>query len=117
MPRSQTIPHEFPDSCFDQVGRPSPSETALNLFHAGNFSSGPDFPQSGGNVGKGGKVLSASMHVDQIVVPLDGECLLSANPENALLDVCEPSCSFRFGEVTITAFVIFHACLSDERLS
>src|SRR5579859_6552769 len=117
MPRCRAISHEFPDRRFYQIGRPPPGETVLDLFDAGNFSPGPDFLQSGGNVGKGGKALSPGMQVDQIVVPLDRECLLYSNPENALLDVCEPSCGLRFGEVAITALVIFHARLGDERLS
>jgi len=41
----------------------------------------------------------------------------SSNPEGALLEECEPSCGFRFGEVTIPSFVILHACLGDERFS
>ena len=40
----------------------------------------------------------------------------SANPENASLQACESSCSFRFGEVTIPSFVILHARLGDEWL-
>ncbi len=40
-----------------------------------------------------------------------------SQPEHALLDVCEPACRLRFGKVAITALVIFHARLSDERLS
>jgi hypothetical protein len=116
MPRGQAISDEFPDRCLDQMGRQLSNKTALNLFNTGNFSGGPDFLQSHDNVGICGKVLSASMQVGQIVVSLDRERLLSANPENALLNVCEPSCSLCFGKVTITAFVIFHPRLSDEWL-
>ena len=38
-----------------------------------------------------------------------------AHPENAPLQACEPSCGFRFGEVTILSFVILHARLGNER--
>jgi hypothetical protein len=56
------------------------------------------------------------MQVDQIVVATFGKSALSPNPENASLQACKPSCGFRFGEITITSFVILHACLGDERL-
>src|SRR5258708_22549082 len=45
-----------------------------------------------------------------------GERGLSANPENAPLQACESSCSFRTGLVTIPSFVILHARLGDEWL-
>jgi hypothetical protein len=117
MPRCRCVSHHFPDRSLYQIGRPPPSETALDLFDAGDFSPRPGFLQSGGNVGKGGKALSSGMQVDQIVVPLDRECLLCSNPEDASLDVCEPSCGLRFGKVAITSFIIFHASLGDEELS
>src|SRR6266581_3408336 len=40
-----------------------------------------------------------------------------ANPEDASLEACEPSCGLRFGEVAITPFVILHARLGNEQLS
>jgi hypothetical protein len=46
-----------------------------------------------------------------------GKSALGANPEGALLEACEPSCRFRFGEVAISPFVILHARLGDERFS
>jgi hypothetical protein len=45
-----------------------------------------------------------------------GKSALSPNPENASLQTGKPSCGFRFGEVTISSFVILHACLGDEGL-
>lgn len=47
---------------------------------------------------------------------LAGKCSLRPNPEDALLDACEPSCGFRFGEVAIPPFVILHTRLSNEQL-
>src|SRR5260370_36059690 len=108
--------HHLPDRRFDEIGRPLPSETAFDLFDAGDFSPGPDFLQCGGNFAKGGKYLAPSMQENQVVGSTFGKCVLSANPENAPLQACEPSCSFRFGEVTIPSFVILHARLGDERL-
>ena len=70
----------------------------------------------GSNVGKGRKRLAPGMQEDQIVVVRSGECPLGANPEDASLDACEPSCGLRFGEVAITPFVILHARLGDEQL-
>jgi hypothetical protein len=57
------------------------------------------------------------MQENQIVVALPGEGLFGANPEDALLEACEPSCGLCFGEVAITPFVILHACLGDEHLA
>src|SRR5258708_4419270 len=106
--------HHLPDRRFDEIGRPLPSETAFDLFDAGDFSPGPDFLQCGGNFAKGGKYLAPSMQENQVVGSTFGKCVLSANPENAPLQACEPSCSFRFGEVTIPSFVILHARLGDD---
>ncbi len=64
----------------------------------------------------GGKRLAPVMQVDQIVVATFGKSALSPNPENASLQACKPSCGFRTGSITITSFVILHACLSNERL-
>ena len=57
------------------------------------------------------------MQEDQIVVALFGRAALRPNPEDALLEACEPTCGLRFGEVAITAFVILHARLGDEQRS
>jgi len=78
MPCCRAISHDFPDCRFDQLGRPLPGETALDLFDAGDISPGPDFLQSGGNVVKSGKTLSPGMQVDQLVVPRSRERLLLA---------------------------------------
>jgi hypothetical protein len=56
------------------------------------------------------------MQVDQVVVATFGKSALSPNPENASLQAGKPSCGFRFGEVTISSFVILHARFGDERL-
>src|SRR5258706_8814234 len=87
------------------------------LCDLGHFSPRPDLRQNGGNVGKCGKRLAPGMQKDQVVVETFGQGALSANPEGALLQACEPSCGLRFGEVTIPPFVILHARLGDERFS
>lgn len=111
------IPHEFPDRRFDQLGGPLSGKTALDLFAAGDISGRPDFPHGGGNVVKGGEALSSGMQVDEVVVLRLREGRFGSQPEHAALDVCEPACRLRFGKVAITALIIFHARLSDERLS
>jgi hypothetical protein len=117
MPRCRAVSHHFPDRRFDQIGRPLPGETALDLFDAGNFSSGPDLLQSGSNVGKGRKALSSGMQVDQIVMALFCQCALSPNPEGIPLNACEPAGCFCFGKVAITALVVLHSRLGNERRS
>src|SRR5258708_13117595 len=57
------------------------------------------------------------MREDQVVVATFGKGALGANPEGALLEACEPSCRFRFGEVAISPFVILHARFGNERFS
>src|SRR5713101_9660623 len=109
--------HHPPDRRFDEIGTPLPGETAFDLFDAGDFSPGPDFLQSGGNVAKGGKRFAPGMQKNQIVGAAFGKGALGANPENALLKASESSCGLRFGEVTIPSFVILHTRLGDEWLS
>src|SRR6266568_3149497 len=116
MSLRRALSHHLPDRGFDQIGRPLPGKTAFDLFDAGDFSPGPDFLQGGGNFAKGGKRFASGMQEDQVVVATFGKCALSPNPENASLQACKPSCGFRFGEITITSFVILHARLGDERL-
>src|SRR6266480_1724940 len=114
MPRCCTISHEFPNCCFYQLGRPPPSKTAFDLSNLSNFSPRPDFLHSQHDLSKGRKRLAPSMQENEIVVTKSCERALRSNPEDALLEVYEPSCGLCFGEVTITPFVILHARLSDE---
>src|SRR5712692_8285168 len=115
MPCRRAVSYHFPDRRFDQIGRKFPGETALDLFDAGNVPDGPDLLQSAGNVGKGRKALASGMQVDQIVVALFGQGTLSPNPEGTSLNACEPTGRLCFGKVAITAVVVFHACLGNER--
>ena len=57
------------------------------------------------------------MQEDKIVVATFGKLALGANPEGPLLQADKPSCGLGFDQVTISPFVILHACLSDERCS
>src|SRR6266700_7540561 len=116
MSLRRAVCHHLPDRCFDQMSRPLPSETAFDLFDAGDFSPGPDFLQGGGNFAKGRKRLAPGMPKNQVVVTTFGKSALRPNPEDTSLQVCKPSCRLRFGKVTIPPFVILHACLSNEWL-
>src|SRR5437588_3604555 len=116
MSLRRALSHHLPDRGFDQTSRPLPSETAFYFFNAGNLSPEPDLLQSGGNISKGRKHLAPGMQKDQVVVATFGQSALSANPEDASLQTCEPSCSLRFGKVAIPPFVILHTRLSNERL-
>src|SRR5438876_10264451 len=89
-------------------------QSACHLFDAGDFSPRPDRGEAGGNISEGGKRLAPGMQKDQVEGATFGECAHGADPENTLLQACESSCSFRFGEVPIPSFVILHACLSNE---
>src|SRR5271157_4692679 len=117
MPCRRAVSYHFPDRRFDQIGRKFPGETAFDLFDASNVSNGPDLLQSAGNVGKGRKALAPGMQVDQIVVALFGQGTLRPNPEGASLNACEPAGRLCFGKVAITALVVLHACLGNERRS
>src|SRR5215468_2729318 len=116
MPRCRRVGHHFPESRFDQIGRPPVRETARDLCDAGDFSPGPDLLQGPGHVGKGRKVLTPGMQEHQIVVALADERVLRPQPEDASLEACQPPCGLGFGEVTIPPFVILHARLGDEQL-
>lgn len=61
MPCCQAISHEFPDRCFDQIGRPPSGETAFDLFDAGDFSGGPDLLHCQHNLSIGRKGLAPGM--------------------------------------------------------
>jgi hypothetical protein len=56
----------------------------------------PDLTLSNGNFGKDWKRLASGMQEDQIVVPLEEERLLDANPVDASLYVCQETCCLRF---------------------
>ncbi|WP_157506796.1 hypothetical protein [Ktedonobacter racemifer] len=75
----QAIFHEFPDRCFDQVGRPPPGETAFDLFDAGSISPGPDLLRSQYNLSIGRKRLAPGMQEHQIVVALPVSVRSGAN--------------------------------------
>src|SRR5579872_5774973 len=115
MPRCGCVSDELPDRHFDEILWPPPNETALDLFDCSNFSPWPDLLYDFCNVSEGRKHLSPGMQEDEVVVARSCQRSLSPNPEYALLEACEPSCGFRFGKVAISPFVIFHACLGNER--
>jgi hypothetical protein len=92
-------------------------KAAFHFFDAGDLSPGPDLLHGQGNVSKGGKTLTPGMQEDEIVVARPGERLFCADPEDASLEACKPTCGHRFGEIAITPFVILHARLGDEQLS
>src|SRR5579884_2432130 len=55
------------------------------------------------------------MQKDEVVVARSCQRSLRSNPEYPSLKACELSCGLRFSKVAISPFVIFHACLGDER--
>src|SRR5436309_2022329 len=115
MPCCRAISDEFPDRCFDQIGRPSPSETAFDLLDAGDFSPGPDLLHRQHGLRKGRKRLPPGMQEHQIVVALLGKRPFRANPEDPSSDTRQASCSLCFCKIAILPFVVLHACLSDEK--
>jgi hypothetical protein len=46
MPCGQAVSYDLPDGCFYQMGGPPRSKTALDLFDAGDLSSGPNLEAS-----------------------------------------------------------------------
>src|SRR5438067_1774249 len=115
MPCCRAISDEFPDRCFDQIGRPSPGETAFDLLDAGDFSPGPDLLHSQHDLRKGRKRLPPGMQEYQIVVAKFRKRPFRANPENTSSDTRQASCSLCFCKIAILPLVVLHACLSDEK--
>src|SRR5216683_1213992 len=117
MPLRCALSHDLPDRGFNERGRKCSGKTAFDLFNTRDFSPGPNILQGGSNVAKGWKRFAPGMQEDEIVVARFCQPAFRANPENASLYACELACGFRFGKVPIPSFVIFHASLSDERLT
>src|SRR5450755_861384 len=117
MSLCRAVCYHFPDRRFHQIDGKLVRKSACYLADRGHFFPRPDGDKGLGNISKGRKRLAPSMQEDQIVVATFGQSTLSANPESALLETCEPSCGLGFGEVTIPSFVILHARLGDERFS
>src|SRR5439155_3047748 len=115
MSLRRTLSHHLPDRCFHQIEGKLVCKSARHLADRGHVSPGPHLVHSGGNVSKGGKRLAPGVQEDQVVVATFGQGALGANPEDTALQAYEPAGGFRFGEVTISPFVILHACLGDER--
>jgi hypothetical protein len=74
-----------------RLGWPSPSETAFDLFDAGDLSPGPDFLHSEQYLCIGRKCLPPRMEEDPIVVMRSGQCPLGPNPKDTTLEARKPS--------------------------
>jgi hypothetical protein len=106
-----------PYRSFHQIVGKLVGKSAGYLTDFGHFSPGPDLWQDGSNVSKGRKRFAPRMQKDQIVVATFRQGPLLANPKSALLQAGKPSCGLGLGQITIFPFVIFHACLGEERCS
>ena len=89
----RAVSHDLPDRRFHQMRRKLVCKTARHLADRRDVAPRPHRVHGGGNVSKGRKRLAPGMQEDQVVVATFGQRALSTNPEDSLLEACEPSCS------------------------